>query len=587
MATNGQDDQLMADKSQQGQTNLGNAPFTIPRSTEAVSMKDSLKAWAAGRELNGFVKRLEAPADLRFFNNVTSLLEHLLADQTVGPAVLEFLHFVDATFHHDVDTLQNRDTAIHEASEAVDRMTKSICDLKNTVTAKDLEIARLQGANEAYKGGRAGGVRAATAKDPTPFTAAETDTKKRQIQYESWRKLILVRWSQDITEFPHERNKILHVAGLLADKASQSIAADFDRFLKHQLEDPSTWPWPSGQALIDVLDKKWKVLNLRTQADQEVRMLKQEGQFNNFADFMAEFTVLCDQAELANVTRVAYLQEKVKPRLRSAIAVQLKQPEEDDWAGWSDLVTTLNRNQEREDFAKKITGGTNAGSQNSQNTQGGNRQNNQSQNNQNGQVQNNPAKTTTQGGSAMDLDAVNLNRISPEEMARRMANGLCRRCAKPGHIAANCRSQVNADGNGWGRGGGRGALTNGRGGYNGGHNQGGFSPTFGRGSRGQGFAPQGGFGGGFGGYNPYGNGHQPSGGRGYNVNTFGTPGSQHPQFDYTTAATPTPYEHAPYQPTPYRLPQFYGFASGEVTGEVSSEEYPPSNEQQGKDDASR
>lgn len=256
MAMNSQDNEPMANGSQQSRINPGNAPFTIPRSAKAVSMKDSLKAWATNRGLKGFVRRLDAPADLRFFNNVTFLLDHLVADQTVGPAVFEFLQFVDVASQHDIDTLQHHDTTIHEANKIVDQMTKSVHNLEDTVRTKELETARLQGALEVYKEGRAGGVKAAMAKDPPAFTAAEIDTKKRQSQYESWRMLILVRWSQDATEFPHERNKILHIAGLLEDKASRSIAADFDRFLKHQFEDPSTWPWPSGQALIDCLDKK-------------------------------------------------------------------------------------------------------------------------------------------------------------------------------------------------------------------------------------------------------------------------------------------------------------------------------------------
>ena len=50
-------------------------------------------------------------------------------------------------------------------------------------------------------------------------------------------------------------------------------------------------------------------------------------------------------------------------------------------------------------------------------------------------------RTTTQGGDAMDLNAIRkqprLN-ISPEEFQRRMGQQLCLRCRKPDHRIADC-----------------------------------------------------------------------------------------------------------------------------------------------------
>ena len=49
---------------------------------------------------------------------------------------------------------------------------------------------------------------------------------------------------------------------------------------------------------------------------------------------------------------------------------------------------------------------------------------------------------TTQGGDAMDLDAVGRKRFSRlpnEEFQRRRKEGLCFRCGKKGHAAKDCK----------------------------------------------------------------------------------------------------------------------------------------------------
>jgi hypothetical protein len=55
-------------------------------------------------------------------------------------------------------------------------------------------------------------------------------------------------------------------------------------------------------------------------------------------------------------------------------------------------------------------------------------------------------KPTTDRGDPMELDAFRRNRrfnISPTEFRRRRAQGLCLRCAKPGHMVKDCRGQPN------------------------------------------------------------------------------------------------------------------------------------------------
>jgi hypothetical protein len=54
-------------------------------------------------------------------------------------------------------------------------------------------------------------------------------------------------------------------------------------------------------------------------------------------------------------------------------------------------------------------------------------------------------RTTSQGGEAMDLDAVGrrrFNRLPDKEFQRRRREGLCFRCGKGKHVAKDCRGEA-------------------------------------------------------------------------------------------------------------------------------------------------
>jgi Zinc knuckle len=272
------------------------------------------------------------------------------------------------------------------------------------------------------------------AKDPDTFSGEGTDTVKRHTEYMTWRSKIQIRWTQDSHEFPSELRKILHVMGLLSDSAYLAVKAETDKVLANP-SDQTAWKWQTGQELLDHLDTKYGTFDLVAEALRKFGELEQADKFASFTDFITEFSILADRATLDNATKVRSLNDKVSGKIRRALVNQAVKPDRTDWDAWVKLVQALAENIADDEHRQKL--------RNKNNTNHSHNASSGSQNQQTG-------RTVSQGGSAMDLDGVSIARVSHEEMAFRMANGLCKRCGKPGHIAVNCPLR---DGRGRGRGG--------------------------------------------------------------------------------------------------------------------------------------
>lgn len=125
-----------------------------------------------------------------------------------------------------------------------------------------------------------------------------------------------------------------------------------------------------------------------------------------------------------------YLKMKVTDEVRNAIAYQL--PALNDYDKWLSLHRKLATNLEERDWRNKTT----AQFHKNNSSSGG------------GSVP--TERTVSQGGNAMDLDAVSALDVSLARMIDkavidyRVQNNLCKRCARPGHWAIDCRNSINA-----------------------------------------------------------------------------------------------------------------------------------------------
>jgi hypothetical protein len=357
--------------------------------------------------------------------------------------------------------------------------------------------------------------------NPEPFSGEEKDTVKRHTEYTTWRSKIKMRHAVDAAQFANEFEKILHVAQLLEGDAYLAIQGHVDVIMNNP-NNPVAWQWKTATKLLEALDRQYDNLDLIAQAGRELKELSQKD--TPFPDFLTRFTILADRCRYTDALKVQDIRAKVNGKMKKSLISQYPLPGSEDWPGWVQLLRGLAENIANDEHQRRM---------------------------------NNPAThtphTTGTGHNpdAMDLDRIHLAKISPEEMAYRIANNLCKRCGQPGHYAVNCDGRGNVINRGWGRG--RGQPSN----------RGNRGQRGGRGNRGDALVPY------------------PSLGR-YAAN----PVSDHTQLDtnqylhpapYWTATTPNgsprtgspqPYPYQPRQATT-RYNRAITFPQGFVTPEPS------------------
>lgn len=326
------------------------------------------------------------------------------------------------------------------------QQTKEHLAAANGRIAAHGELANLLASRpDAVEGGSR---RRTTGTNPDKFTGEEKDARKRYIEYKNWRNHIMMRWTDEPFLFPREMNKILHAAGLLGGDAFMSISTAIETIMENPNDD-TKWSWKTGDELLKALDRKYMTLDIAAVAEQDITKLEQKEDYAKFSDFITMFESLCDQCSLDDSTKVRYLRRKVNRSIRDAIIKQPDLPGKDAYAAWVELLTKLARNQEDEDFYRKLE---------------------KEHRREPGRYDGNNNKEKAKDPDAMDLDKLNINKIAPQELARRIREGLCKRCGGADHYARDCTPQHRANNqNQRGRGGARGGATGHGGATRGGH----------------------------------------------------------------------------------------------------------------------
>lgn len=458
------------------------------KTTPAVDVRERLAdAFAKHgrfRQLHHFFKTYDRPVILKEALDVAESTE--VAAVAFMAVMEDMLNLKDKRIANQetvIEQMQAEGTAITErANRLVDENLGLVGEIERLTKEKDFNaslVRTLQTAigNGDHASGGDGGSKDISLPHPAVFTGEETNTAKRTIQFNTWSNAITTRWMMRSAEFRTELKKILYAKSMLAGMAYAAVMNGVGKVLQNP-EDDTTWPWKTGQDFITTLAKKYATHDIVADAENRLTELAQRDKFAVFSDFLTEFANLTDICEWNEAMKVREFKNKLSQRLRDAVMVQVIQPGRDDWAGWVDLAQKLAANLEGEDHRRKIQKGNGNG-------YGGN--------------------PKPKDPDAMDLDKMRMARMNDEERRRRVAEGLCFRCGRPGHISSACTNDRPGRGGGRGGSGGSGRGAD-RGAYQG-------QQGYGNGGYQQGYGDNGGSGGSGYGYPANGNQQQQQGQR--------------------------------------------------------------------------
>jgi hypothetical protein len=323
------------------------------------------------------------------------------------------------SLYQEVATERNEAVAAREAAMASHMQTV------NTVNSLTAQLARANASSSAASDS----IRYKPA-EPDTFTGDEKDITKRSALYSNWRQTVFHRCAHLGSN--DERIKILHAAFTLSGTARDSIRVEIDK-IQHDQAHTSTWR--TLEDFLAHLDKMYKTTNDSEMARRKIRDFKQAGDYADFQVWKAHFTNLAAIGDVDPRFQVEYMKDNVSGRLQRAIEGQLSLPKKDNVEGWLEVFATLDENQKDRDAAIERRNPT-CKKQASASTTGG-------------PPAKAPTLTTTQGGNAMDIsERIDIFKVSPSELQRRIMNNLCKYCGESGHYAFSCpkKTATNARG---------------------------------------------------------------------------------------------------------------------------------------------
>lgn len=453
------------------------------------------------------------------------------------------------------DQINSLRTNMTDRNKEIDGLNNTINALRAQLTQSYNTVSQLTqtitGLHVTNGGGAATTVtyRGRISDDPNPFSGEGADRAKVQQEYMNWKAKMKSNFIQDGHIFNTLTKRVLQIVGLLTGDAftlNRSFVNQVHAHPRDTPEDRAFWDYKSEEAVWEVLDKQYEVVNLKQNAQIKLDGLFMEWEdtrgkkhLTPYPNFVADFSNQANLAELTDSQKVEAFKKKVSAPIQDAFAITIDRPGAQDIAKWIALGQKFWDNIQEKDHNQKYTVGKKQAPSNS---------------NPPNPAKHNKTTVDPNDPDAMELCNIYIAAMTKEDRDWCMQNKLCFYCKKTGHSVWECRTLQSREG---GQGNGRSGSQSGRGGRGGG-----------RGGRGDGGSTRGGYGsgrgGGNGGYNR--EGYNQGGYQQYPLRAMSnnpessaasTPSAAssstrtHTDHQYLPPPPqyPTPYNYVPYTPT--------------------------------------
>lgn len=314
-------------------------------------------------------------------------------------------------------TLGERDKEADENDADFERLRH-----EHKETKKDLELLTIKRRLDTETRARR------TTTDPEKFTAANTDTAKRQTAYECWRTQINSTLLVDSICFPSELTKINYVTNQLGGKAWDAIQDGKEKMITNA-DDESKWTWANTTALLKDLDYRYILLDSTQSAKNALDTLYQGKRA--YGDFKADFDHYATKAKIDNRTKVDLLRKRLSQPICNVLKFQVTLPAPDDYEEWSKTTDSIARNLQQDDHMANLRRNRDPRplSTFSQRTPGVT-------------ATSTPTASDHDQGDPMDLSRTTTdsrNKISDSVRKYRTSRNLCMACGEPGHYSRDHR----------------------------------------------------------------------------------------------------------------------------------------------------
>lgn len=246
-----------------------------------------------------------------------------------------------------------------------------------------------------------------TTTDHDKFTGNQPNTEKRQMTYERWKTQIGQNLIIDKACFVGEFERISHITGQLTDKAWDAVQ-DGVKVMNNNPANPQRWIWKTLEELWETLDGRYILLDGTQTAKNKMDTLYQEKRA--YGDFKIDFDHFAEKAKYDDRTKVDMLRKRLNSKITNVIDNQVNLPNDDDFIGWSQMISKIARNLGQQEHIAKI----------------------QQLSNNSPYKDPKPSQDVIDTGDPMDLSRI---KLSEADRKYRKDNNLCMACGQKGHFA--------------------------------------------------------------------------------------------------------------------------------------------------------
>lgn len=230
------------------------------------------------------------------------------------------------------DQINSLRTNMTDRNKEIDGLNNTINALRAQLTQSYNTVSQLTqtitGLHVTNGGGAATTVtyRGRISDDPNPFSGEGADRAKVQQEYMNWKAKMKSNFIQDGHIFNTLTKRVLQIVGLLTGDAftlNRSFVNQVHAHPRDTPEDRAFWDYKSEEAVWEVLDKQYEVVNLKQNAQIKLDGLFMEWEdtrgkkhLTPYPNFVADFSNQANLAELTDSQKVEAFKKKVSAQSR-------------------------------------------------------------------------------------------------------------------------------------------------------------------------------------------------------------------------------------------------------------------------------